>query len=332
MNFCTLADMNRDVLAALHRLPRDVDAVIGIPRSGMLAASIMALALNRPLADIDGFIAGRMLSSGKTRRSAALDKKPDDFRHVLIVDDSSRTGAAMAEARARLASMEDRVKLTFCVVYGVPDMPPSVDLSLRVVREPRLFEWNVMHHPILAEACLDIDGVLCRDPDESQNDDGEAYLDFLANAGPLHLPSLKVGTLVTSRLAKYRPQTEVWLARHGIEYSELVMLDLPDAETRRRLNAHGRFKGEYYRRSDAALFIESERSQAQQIATISGKPVLSLEGPAMCLPGALSAVAIMQSARRPHLAKRMARWALGDAGYRKLKSALRPMPDSARST
>lgn len=321
MNFCTIADMNRDVLTSLHRIPRDIDAVVGIPRSGMLAASIIALALNRPLGDIDGFAEGRMLSSGKTRRSANLDKALGDFRHVLVVDDSSRTGAAMVEARARLAHLEGRIRITYCVVYGVPDMPPSVDLSLRIVREPRVFEWNVMHHPILAEACLDIDGVLCLDPEEAQNDDGPAYVDFLSNAHPLHLPSRRIGTLVTSRLTKYRAETEDWLARHGLEYGELVMLDLPDAETRRRLQAHGRFKGEYYRDSKATLFIESEHGQAQQIAAISGKPVLSLEGPAMCMPGALSAISILQTVRKPNPAKRMARWALGDAGYRRLKSA-----------
>lgn len=323
MNFCTVADLNRDIIANLHRLPHDIDAVIGIPRSGMLAATLVALALNRPLADLDGFAEGRMLASGTTRRSAALDKRFAQFRHVLIIDDSTRTGAAMTAARARLKHLEGSVRLSFCVIYGVPDQPPSVDLALRVIREPRVFEWNVLHHPILADACVDIDGVLCHDPSDDENDDGVAYLHFLENARPLVIPSRPVGTLVTSRLEKYRPQTEAWLAKHGVTYGALVMLDLPDAETRRRTGAHGQFKGNYYRDCRAPLFIESELAQAQHIAAISGKPVLSLEGPRVCLPHALAPLTLLQAARKPDPARRIARWALGDAGYRRLKTALR---------
>ena len=321
MNFRTIGDLHRDIVRNLHRLPTDIDAVVGIPRSGILAGSMVALALNRPLGDLEGFAEGRMLASGSTRRSDALERSILDFRHVLVVDDSTRTGNAMVEARQRLTAVSSRTKLTFCVIYGVPDMPPAVDLCLEVVPELRLFEWNVMHHPILAKACLDIDGVLCHDPLESQNDDGRAYLDFIANASSLHLPSRPIGTLVTSRLTKYRAQTEDWLGRHNVHYDRLVMLDLPDAETRRRMQAHGRFKGEYYRDCDATFFIESELSQAQQIAAISGKPVLSLEGPVMCNPNALSPISIIQQVRRPHMAKRVAKWALGDTGYRRLKSA-----------
>jgi uncharacterized HAD superfamily protein len=321
MNFCTVADMQRDIVLNRHRLPHDIDAVIGIPRSGMLAASMIALALNKPLGDLDGFIEGRMLSSGSTRRTADLERGIESFRHVLVVDDSSRTGAAMIEARGKLAAMAGQVRATCAVIYGVPDMADAVDLCLRVIHEPRVFEWNVMHHPVLAEACLDIDGVLCRDPRAAENDDGPAYAQFLLNTDPLHLPTRRIGALVTSRLEKYRPQTEAWLARHGVVYDRLVMLDLPDAEPRRRLDAHGRFKGEYYRDCGAWLFIESENAQARQIAAISGKPVLSLEGMVMCMPGALSPVAAMQNMRKPDAAKRAVRWALGDAGYGRLKRA-----------
>jgi len=322
MNFCTVADMQRDIVSNRHRFPRDIDAVIGIPRSGMLAASMIALALNKPLGDLDGFLEGRMLSSGSTRRTADLERGIDGFRHVLIVDDSSRTGAAMIEARGKAAALSPRLRMTFAVIYGAPDMPDVVDISLRTVPEPRVFEWNVMHHPVLAEACLDIDGVLCLDPDAAQNDDGAAYIAFMNDAPPLHLPTRRIGALVTSRLEKYRPHTEAWLARHGVDYDRLVMLDLPDAETRRRLGAHGRFKGEYYRDCRASLFIESEYAQARQIAAISGKPVLSLEGLTMCLPGALSPVAAVQKLRKPDLVKRMARGLLGEAGYGRLKRSL----------
>jgi uncharacterized HAD superfamily protein len=150
-----------------------------------------------------------------------------------------------------------------------------------------MFEWNLMHHPRLAEACLDIDGVLCVDPTMEQNDDGPRYLDFVSRAAPLVLPTIKVKHIVTSRLEKYRPQTEAWLRQHGVQYEQLHMLDLPTAEERRRLNMHFKFKARVYAGDPAAtLFIESERGQAIEIARVANKAVFCTEDSQMYLPGA----------------------------------------------
>ncbi len=102
--------------------------------------------------------------------------------------------------------------------------------------------------------------------------------------------SRPLGTLVTSRLEKYRPQTEGWLAAQGVQYDRLIMLDLPSKAERQRLFAHGTFKGNYYRDSDAILFVESENRQAKQIAEIAGKPVLCLQTHSMIQPTENAAV------------------------------------------
>jgi uncharacterized HAD superfamily protein/adenine/guanine phosphoribosyltransferase-like PRPP-binding protein len=291
MHFRSITNLYQDVWSSLHRLPHDIDVVVGVPRSGMLPATMIALAGNLPLADLDGFLEGRLLSAGKTRRE--IDgAKVKGFVHALIVDDSCRTGASMREARAKLASI--RHKISFAVVYGTHQQTSDVDIVFARVPEPRVFEWNVLHHPIVSRACFDIDGVLCVDPTERQNDDGGAYLDFVLNASPLHRPRRQIAKLVTSRLEKYREPTEAWLARHGIRYAELCMLDLPDAATRRRLGVHASFKAQVYRTSDCALFVESELHQAREIARLSGRPVLSLSGPEMIRPGMMSPRALGQ--------------------------------------
>ncbi len=306
MEYRSVADLNATIVANLHRLPRDVDLVVGVPRSGLLAASLLALALNLPLADVDGFAAGRLLASGRTRRSGRLDLTADKVRHALIVDDSIDTGRSLASARSSLERLEASTTVTYCAVYGTGGSG-SADLVLEVVPQPRVFEWNVMHHETLEASCVDIDGVLCLDPDEDENDDGPAYLAFLAQARSMSRPTRRIGTLVTSRLEKYRPQTEAWLAAQAVAYDRLVMLDLPDAATRRRLGAHASFKGEHYRRSSAVLFIESECDQARQIAAISGKDVLCMEDQALHRPGAVSPVAAVQRIRRWHPIRRAVR-------------------------
>lgn len=322
MNYRSIDDLAADVVRGLHRLPKDVDVVVGIPRSGMLAASLIALALNVPLADLEGFAEGRLLSAGSTRRRKALDARFADLRHALVVDDSIYSGRSIARARERLAGVASPTKVTYMAVYGLPNSAPHADLIFETVPDPRIFQWNIMHHDTISNACVDFDGILCVDPSHAENDDGEAYLRFLTGAAPLYLPTRKIGAIVTSRLEKYRPQTEAWLADHGVEYGELIMLDLPDAETRRRLGAHGTFKADVYRRSDASIFIESEIDQARKIADLSGKDVICFADHTVYRPGALSvagnvrlagetAKGMRHFARR--LVRRAARVALGRA-------------------
>ena len=49
MNYRSVADLNDDVIAGLPLIPADVELVVGIPRSGLLAGTLVALALNVPL-------------------------------------------------------------------------------------------------------------------------------------------------------------------------------------------------------------------------------------------------------------------------------------------
>src|SRR5262245_61017528 len=63
MHYRSVANLNEAVVRNLHALPRDVDVVVGIPRSGLLAGTMLALAMNVPLADVEGFVAGRLLAT-----------------------------------------------------------------------------------------------------------------------------------------------------------------------------------------------------------------------------------------------------------------------------
>ena len=303
MEYRSVSDLTADVREGLHRVPRDVDLVVGVPRSGLLAATIVALWLDLPLTDLEGFAEGRLLAVGTTRRRGAHDVDVAQVRHALVVDDSVLEGRALRAARARVAEARPGTRTTFAAVYGVR-RAPDADLVLHVVPRPRVFEWNLMHHPVMERSCVDIDGVLCADPTPQQNDDGPAYREFLATARPLARPTRTIAALVTSRLERYRPETEAWLAAQGVAYRELVMLDLPDAATRRAQGAHGAFKAEVYRAHDAELFVESECRQAQQIAQRSGKDVLCLEGHEMHRPGALSPAAVAQQLHHARGARR----------------------------
>lgn len=289
MNYRSLSDLSQAIRDNLHRLPADIDLVVGIPRSGLLVANVMALMLNLPLASLRGFLENHPLEVGRTRKcSRNALVLPGDAQHVLVVDDSIASGGSMAQARAHIeARGVAQQRVSYCAVYGSEREHAGVDFVFQTVKMPRMFEWNLMHHPLLSSCCVDIDGILCFDPTPEENDDGERYEAFLANARPLVLPSLPVGHLVTSRLERYRDLTEDWLRRNDVSFGRLHMLDLPSAEERRRLNAHASFKASIYRGiADAQLFIESEPDQAASIAHASGKPALCYPTQQMFMPGA----------------------------------------------
>lgn len=152
-----------------------------------------------------------------------------------------------------------------------------------------------MHHGNLLEHCFfDIDGVLCVDPTEAQNDDGPVYEQFLNDAIPLFVPSKPIGALVTRRLEKYRKHTEQWLAQYGVKYKELHMLKLETKQERLRQSSNDIFKATVYRNSKALLFIESDYKQAQDIAKASGKPVLCIETQHIIYPDPFSKEALRQ--------------------------------------
>ena len=271
------------------RLPRDLEVVVGVPRSGLLAGSLLALHLNLPFTDVEGLVAGRVFTSGARLSGQKQENLQLDLlstkRTVLVVDDSVYAGNQFRLTKARLQAAGLPHTLRYAAVFVRPDTEEHVDFFGDVVPAPRMFEWNFMHHKHLALTCMDIDGVLCRDPLKHENDDGDKYGTFLSCADPLHLPTKPVGWLVTCRLEKYRAQTEAWLAQHGVEYGELVMMDHPDQAARRAAGNHGEYKAEVYRRTGAQMFIESSIRQAVTIADLSGKPVLCMDTREMVWPG-----------------------------------------------
>ena len=304
MNFRSVADLNHAIVSGLVRLPRDIDVIAGIPRSGMLAANLVALHLNLPLTDLSGLIDGRLMHSGK--RCSGHGARIPERAKVLVVDDSVWSGAALQQARQRIAEANLPYDIRFAAVYCRAGTERQVDFCFESITGIRVFEWNVMHHDwLLSQTCMDIDGVLCVDPTDEENDDGPRYAAFLRDALPNQLPSVPVRWLVTCRLEKYRAQTEDWLHRHGVQFGELVMMDLPDAKTRRAAGNHAGFKAEVYRSKGAELFIESDERQAQEIASISGLPVLCLTTRQMAYPDTLSYLPANAERRVRQLARKV---------------------------
>lgn len=287
INYRSIKDLNRVIVRGLSKLPRDIGLVVGIPRSGLLAATIVALHLNLPLTDLEGFLEGRLIQSGARLRKFERDHTAVFNGKTLIVDDSVLLGNAIRQAKQRIDEANRGHHVIYCAIFVSSRGRSAVDLYFEEIRGNRVFEWNFMHSWIVRHSCVDIDGVLCEDPTDEQNDDGERYERFVLGARPLWVPSEKVGYLVTCRLEKYRSLTAQWLQRHAVHYGKLIMMDFPTKEARQASGKHAAFKADVYKSTDTLLFIESSSKQAREIARVARKPVLCVETQQMIYPSLL---------------------------------------------
>ena len=277
MEFVTIADLNKDIIKNLYKIPQDIDLIIGIPRSGLFLGSIIALYLNKQLTDIDSFIENRIYEVGNTKNTKNNISSANEAKKILVVDDSVDSGFAIQQAKEKLQNLNKNIKIIYLAGYVRFGTKNLVDIYFREVNDDRVFEWNYMHHSILNNVCCDIDGVLCEDPTFEENDDGKKYKEFILNAKPKFIPSREIGCLVTSRLEKYRKETEYWLRKNSIKYKSLYMMDNTTSKERMLLCNHGKFKAEIYKKVNNKLFIESNIKQAEEIANLTGKFVFCIE-------------------------------------------------------
>lgn len=271
LNYKTYQNLSLDIKKNLYKLPQDIDLIVGIPRSGMIPAYMLGLMLSKQVCSLYEFLSEDFNNTKITHRI----KLNNNIKNILIIDDSILSGKSIKETKELINNkqLDKKYNIIYLVIYyKKDDYREFVDIALEKVKSPRLFQWNYLNHCFLQDAAFDIDGVLCYDPTDEENDDGEKYKSFILNAKPLFIPQYKIPYIITSRLEKYRKETEEWLKRNNIQYDHLIMLSGYTAEERKKLNLHGKFKAEqYYKLLDIQLFIESNRNQAQEIAKLSHK-------------------------------------------------------------
>jgi orotate phosphoribosyltransferase len=267
MNFVTYAELVRDSVALARKLPRDTCAVLGIARSGMIPATIIAQELGCRLGEVDAFLDGGKLLRWGRRCDWELPDGP-----VVVVDDSLYDGGAIGRAWDRMIRKGyGRGGVHYAAVYVAPGKEDKVEFWERAVPAPRLFEWN-WRHGGLGNAYVDLDGILCVDPPVF-DDDGPNYQRALIHAEPLPIPRGPIGAIVTGRIERWRTETTLWLSQHGVPYAGLMMAPFATAEERRGYGVT-RWKAETYEASDAYLFVESDQIGARHIHAATGRPVL----------------------------------------------------------
>lgn len=202
IEYRSFEDMSRVIRKNIGKFPHDVDAVLGVPRSGMIPAYLVGLYLNKPVSDIQRFAEGKTTFAAGAR---GANIRRSHSRKILVVDDSYRRGHAYLKVREQLKHIQD-VEFIYAAIFTTSEGIDVLDVWCEVMTSHRMFEWNIFHHPLISKAALDIDGVLCENP--PVDDDGEQYLAYIRHATSKFIPSIPVKMLVSCRLEKYRAATE----------------------------------------------------------------------------------------------------------------------------
>lgn len=268
-------DLVRDSVAlAGHILRRwpNVDGIAGVPRSGMIAASVIATTLGVPLYEL---YQGELRRLGGGRRMRRQLSGPEGT-NLVAVEDSINTGWSLNRA---VGGVPDPRIIGRSAVYCTPTGTPHADVYSVLLPLPHYFTWHMFGSNILSRqpTGFDMDGIYCEDCPKEDDDDGERYLEWMRNVRPFRIyTGGKATAIVTARLEKYRSETEQWLHRYDIEYGQLIMGPWSTIEERRRSSVAD-WKSSVCNQLRLDLFVESSEGLAVRIAASAGIPVMCPE-------------------------------------------------------
>lgn len=269
MHMHDLNELNILLVQNLHKIRAiPFDIIVHLPRSGTIPASLLSTYMLRPLASVEEYCRDIII----TRKSefSGTDK-------ILLVDDSIRTGKQMTDAIQQIKRAKPDSTIYTLAIFSTKykrDFQPTLFLSEHEETE-YIYPWFMWKTKRISQCAVDMDGVLCRDCTREEDDDGENYLNFIRRADPKFRTNHVIGAIVTSRLEKYRFDTEKWLSKRGIKYGQLIMGPWPSKEQRR--GNSGTWKAGVYSSTAFSLFIESSVKESVVISHFSKKPVWCID-------------------------------------------------------
>lgn len=250
----------------IKTFPTRFDLIIGIPRSGMIIASIIATKLGKPLTTPECFLENHLWAS------KALDKNKN-FRSILLVDDSINSGNSM-QTKLELLKPRYENNITTAALLTTNNSKNLVDLYYKVIPQPRVFEWNLMHSK-KGNLVSEMDGVICENCPFGVNTNEKIYVEWLKNAKPYLIPSFEIDVILSNRLEKYRQQTEKWLKYHNVRYKKLILSNLSSRNQRK--GNHAKNKVESLLKIKPDMFWESNYTQAKVIWNATKIPTISID-------------------------------------------------------
>lgn len=261
LRFVRTAELAGDVALLCSLLPTKIVGVIGVARSGLLPATLVAMQQHLPLWIVrqdseDVVFAGHGFRLGnRDPRSSKLGGQPPPGK-LLLVDDTSMTGNSVRHALQIVGQHWPGRKVLSAVVYRNPASVSDPDYWVHDLPAPHFLEWNLFNSIHLDKTAFDFDGVLTHD--------GTQHPQYLPRKGTIPL-------IVTGRSERLRLPSQAWLTKHGVRVKRMVMFS---GETPSDPLAIARYKAGYWKESRLDYFVESDPQQARELARLVKRPVI----------------------------------------------------------
>ena len=130
----------------------------------------------------------------------------------------------MSQAVKLINERWGRIKTTTLVTPSSLNSSFMPDIAFLNSVTPRVFTWNMFNHDeITPRIAIDLDGIICVDSTQEQNDNEKNYKEFIRHAKLKIKPVKQVKAIITGRLEKYRSETEDWVFENSISYYKLFI-------------------------------------------------------------------------------------------------------------
>jgi adenine/guanine phosphoribosyltransferase-like PRPP-binding protein len=243
VEFITIERLVRNAFILATLLPKNITRIIGVPRSGMLPASIIATHLHLPLYSVVG---ERIVPFGDNFK---LNYVGGGFRTIntydflkddgvwLFVDDTIGSGNSYRKIFEKL-----KVDNSYLISAIFSTKRLDLDFYAEELQDPHLLEWNMFNSRFVRHFATDMDGIICQNPPYSER--------------PLYLIRFNpVKAIITARYEGIRQQTVEWLQAWGVQYDRLIMYPKED---NRNLEEVAKWKADQVKLLDVDGYIESE--------------------------------------------------------------------------
>lgn len=249
----TYADLCRDSKILARKLSgRGIDGVVGIARSGVLPAAIVAQNLHVPLFVFSPKSSSVTYIGGGSRLEESFPS-PD---RLVLIDDTCASGQSLAYASNVTGIGRG------AVVYTTAAAAPRLFAYARILDLPHILEWNFWNSLYVSCVTTDLDGVLCPDPTEEDVADEERYRRWAENVQPWEGPRRSpVLAIISARPEWLRDITTRWLAKHGFKYKELILAPEFTRDWRSQID----WKAKVLEEKRPLIYIESSREIADAL-------------------------------------------------------------------
>ncbi|WP_347245389.1 phosphoribosyltransferase [Thermogutta sp.] len=271
--FITLQRLTEDTLRLGRILaPYRFDGVVGVARSGLIPASILAAVWHVPLLSVSP-VSQHITALGSGYRLGDHGKTAQ-LTNVLLVDDTICGGNTSSRVLALVATALPNARIVFAAIYATPETIDRVDVCAAVLPKPHVLEWNFANTYFVQWGAFDFDGVLCVDPNCA--DDTPEYQRHIASAEALYLPRKHPITIVSARCEQNRDASMQWLHLHEVNVRRLILW--PESSRRASTTDIANWKANILRQlkasDDIRFYVESDPIQAQIIAERANMPVV----------------------------------------------------------